>query len=571
MSMRERLASNLGELTDRVATLEAQEVTVIGSGTTVPATNAQNQMTISNATPAWILLAAPSAQHQILITGADPYTPVWTARFDATVPNTIEPDDAAAAGSATVAARRDHEHGIVCAVAVATGTANAEGSGTSFSRDDHVHLLHVHDHTGDTGDGGQLDWDDVWSDAIHDHSAAGEGGSTLGFTALTGAGVDVPDGWYIGIGAALERIIFDAAGDISVMGASVGIGTVAPEKELHIAGAASANIVLERTGTAQLGYLAHIGSTLQLSVNRDIAGAFSDAAQAAASINFIGAAADSHIDFYTADANNTAPTLGARIDKVGIFSLERTTGALLLHRLTTTQRNALTAVNGMVLYNSTTAAINAREDSTWVAYLVTSGARAMTGDLNLGSNDITNVGAVDGVDVSDHDARHERAGADEIDGDHLDIDWNPTNYTPSAAPAEAASIDDLTAHLKGLDDWFGGEAYKQYVFTFDGYMVQDENVWKDVAGDFYYDNSKYPTGNATWRVTLRIRGSGPTAYIRLYDMSDPGVVATLSTTLITYQHLSASVSLDDGHYYRIQMFESSGSDFAEALGSYLEW
>lgn len=32
-----------------------------------------------------------------------------------------------------------------------------------------------HDHSA-PGQGGQLDWDDIWSDAVHDHSAAGEGG-----------------------------------------------------------------------------------------------------------------------------------------------------------------------------------------------------------------------------------------------------------------------------------------------------------------------------------------------------------------------------------------------------------
>jgi len=33
-----------------------------------------------------------------------------------------------------------------------------------------------HDHSGDAGDGGQLDWDDVWSDAVHTHQSDAEGG-----------------------------------------------------------------------------------------------------------------------------------------------------------------------------------------------------------------------------------------------------------------------------------------------------------------------------------------------------------------------------------------------------------
>ena len=47
-------------------------------------------------------------------------------------------------------------------------------------------------------------------------------------------------------------------------------------------------------------------------------------------------------------------------------------------------------------------------------YLLVSGSRAMGGDLDLGTNDVTNVGLVDGVDVSAHTARHLEGGADPI-------------------------------------------------------------------------------------------------------------------------------------------------------------
>ncbi|KKM72205.1 hypothetical protein LCGC14_1422820, partial [marine sediment metagenome] len=49
-----------------------------------------------------------------------------------------------------------------------------------------------------------------------------------------------------------------------------------------------------------------------------------------------------------------------------ILELLSTTGALLLPRMTTTQRNALTAVDGMILYNSTTGQFNFREGGAWV-------------------------------------------------------------------------------------------------------------------------------------------------------------------------------------------------------------
>lgn len=43
-----------------------------------------------------------------------------------------------------------------------------------------------------------------------------------------------------------------------------------------------------------------------------------------------------------------------------------------------------------------------------------------------------------------------------IDGDVLDITWNPSYYTPSSAPSQASDINDLTAHLYGIDQVLAG-------------------------------------------------------------------------------------------------------------------
>ncbi len=74
------------------------------------------------------------------------------AIFDSTVPTTIQPDDTASTGSATVAARRDHTHAIEADTPVAIGTALSEGISTSFARADHVHTLDITD--GDISKGG---------------------------------------------------------------------------------------------------------------------------------------------------------------------------------------------------------------------------------------------------------------------------------------------------------------------------------------------------------------------------------------------------------------------------------
>lgn len=47
-------------------------------------------------------------------------------------------------------------------------------------------------------------------------------------------------------------------------------------------------------------------------------------------------------------------------------------------------------------------------------YLLASGSRSMSGDLNMGTQNITNVGNVDGVDVSAHAGRHLPGGADAL-------------------------------------------------------------------------------------------------------------------------------------------------------------
>lgn len=49
----------------------------------------------------------------------------------------------------------------------------------------------------------------------------------------------------------------------------------------------------------------------------------------------------------------------------------------------------------------------------------------------------------------------ETGGSAELDGDHLDVDYTPTNYTPDTTPAEASNVDHLAAHLAGIDTAIG--------------------------------------------------------------------------------------------------------------------
>ena len=57
-----------------------------------------------------------------------------------------------------------------------------------------------------------------------------------------------------------------------------------------------------------------------------------------------------------------------------------------------------------------------------------------------------------GGGVPSHGGTHVDGGSDEIDGDKLSISWvGYVNYVPSTSPSEVDSLDDLTAHLYGID------------------------------------------------------------------------------------------------------------------------
>jgi hypothetical protein len=65
---------------------------------------------------------------------------------------------------------------------------------------------------------------------------------------------------------------------------------------------------------------------------------------------------------------------------------------------------------------------------------------------------ITNEGVLN-IDLSSHASTHITGQSDEIDGDKLDVDWDPTHYVPDTSPSEVDSADNLTAHLAGIDGY----------------------------------------------------------------------------------------------------------------------
>jgi hypothetical protein len=90
----------------------AHDMLSASHGDTTAAAVAAGSIIVGSATK-WekYALSAPAAGLlNILGVANGETTPTWKALFDATVPTTIAPSDAAAAGSAMAAARRDHKH-----------------------------------------------------------------------------------------------------------------------------------------------------------------------------------------------------------------------------------------------------------------------------------------------------------------------------------------------------------------------------------------------------------------------------------------------------------------------------
>jgi hypothetical protein len=86
-----------------------------------------------------------------------------------------------------------------------------------------------------------------------------------------------------------------------------------------------------------------------------------------------------HLQYYQGGLNFWEAGIGSRmliedggnvgigtINPQGALDVHSTTGALIVPRMSTTSRDALTAVNGMIIYNTTTDTFNFYENGAWV-------------------------------------------------------------------------------------------------------------------------------------------------------------------------------------------------------------
>lgn len=130
--------------------------------------------------------------------------------------------------------------------------------------------------------------------------------------------------------------------------------------------------------------------------------------------------------------------------------------------LYTTPASTTAIVKSITLVNTD---VSARTVNLYIQRDGTNSRRIIPEDLSLEANggsvvvsDAVYVYSASGellYTVTAHASKHITGGSDEVDGDKLDIDWNPTNYTPTTTPSEADNVDNLTAHLYGIDQELG--------------------------------------------------------------------------------------------------------------------
>jgi len=106
-----------------------------------------------------------------------------------------------------------------------------------------------------------------------------------------------------------------------------------------------------------------------------------------------------------------------------------------------------------------------------------------------------------------------------LDGDKVDIDFTPGNYTPSASPAEADDEDDLTAHLYGIDQAIADarkllQGAPHYVSrgTAEAELTMEGDSWVTVSEHRIYVPPNTPSSHGI--AYIKTSSSDTTAYFR---------------------------------------------------------
>jgi len=189
----------------------------------------------------------------------------------------------------------------------------------------------------------------------------------------------------------------------------------------------------------------------------------------------------------------------------------------------------------------------------------------VSGEFSFNSKNFVNVGTINSVNVAAHASRHIGGGADEVDGDKLDIDWVPTNYSRDNSIGEADNVTDLSAHLKGLDDEIGTLKATQSGQEWQN-SVLDKDLTAPPGGESTGD--RYLLGTSTATSTMTGAWAGHDGEIAEYNGSGWDFTSPTAGMFVSADDEQENIYLFDGtNTWQQKKFEATtAGDGAEKIG-----
>lgn len=360
---------------------------------------------------------------------------------------------------------------------VSIGSINAEGNAVSLSRSDHVHA--------------------------HDEQGGGNQ-HTVATTVLAGF---MSVAQVVDLGAATSHVAITNGNPHGVSIANIGSGTLAQLNtaisDFDIYSTAQVDAIVggyvptSRTLTAGNGL---IGGG-DLSQNRSFA---------------VGAL----------DGTIVSASGGVRVGT--LLSANFADHTIAPARITNgTNGQVLTMVSGDPAWAS-------RSSSDYAQFLLLDGSRSMTGALNMGGQQITNVGNVDGVDVSAHAARHLPGGADALAVD------TPVSLGDSLGIGSRASFS-RSDHVHTHGNRPGGTLHALATTTAHGFMASSQVTALNAATSHVAITNSNPHGTSIANL-----GSGTLAQLNT-AISDFNLYSTVQVDTLLTGYVPTSRTLTAGN------------------------
>ena len=211
-------------------------------------------------------------------------------------------------------------------------------------------------------------------------------------------------------------------------------------------------------------------------------------------------------------------------------------------------------------------------------YLLVDGGRAMSGDLNMGSNNITNTGTVNGVTVETHATRHQFGGADPVGTTtpspnaipFADVSGTLDSWTSTATTTTLGKVKLSTSPVSASNPIALGENDLRFQKSFTGgsYTTGTLSLNNNTGGTVSITGFIQP--NATFNYIPKLSATTTFANSQIYD--DGSLVGINAITpiygeSISFQTFNKGMTLDSTY-----IIETGNGSIAIATGNdYSTW